>query len=194
LQVTNWDAALDFSYALARSTSRYDFNINHQAHVTFHLTREPGFTATDAYYFGFATGGSASLNGREDDKTSPEVFTTTEVGPGPPRQDVSILSSHVTCSTYDFSYSVLIDTTETSAFGTTTSADGVGAGAMGARTLTVLANTISDSDQVPAQYPPSTSEYFTPDSSLGKHMFETGVATGTTADSASVSWGFTPVP
>jgi hypothetical protein len=192
LYLTNWDATLDFSYARAPSTPDYSFNINHQGHVTFHLTRQTG-TATDAYFFGFATGGSGSLNDREDDKTGPTVYTTTEVGSGPPQLG-SYLSLHVTCSTYDFSYNVLINTTETSAFGTTTSADGVGSGAIGPRTLTVVANTITDSGQVPAEYPPSSSEFFTPSSDLGKAMFDTGVVSNTTAGDASVSWSFTPVP
>jgi hypothetical protein len=194
LHVTNWDAELDFSYALSPSTPSYNFAINHQGHVTFHLTQFTS-TATDVYLFGFATGGTASLNDREDDKTAPpHVFTTTEVGSGPPLQSGSYLSLHLTCTSYDFSYSVLINTTETSEFGTTTSDDGVGAGAIGPRTLTVVANTVSDSDQIPAQYPPGGGGYFTPDSDLGKAMFTTGVVSSTTAGNASVSWSFTPVP
>jgi hypothetical protein len=192
LQVSNWDATLDFSYALAPSTSSYNFSINHQGHITFQLMQQTS-TATDAYFFGFATGGTASLNDREDDKTGPRVFTTTEVGSGLP-VNVSYISLHVTCNSYDFSYSVLISTTETSDFGVTTSDDGVAAGAIVTRPLTVDAGTISDSEQLPAQYPPGNGDYFTPDSNLGKAMFSTGVVSNTTGGNASVSWSFEPVP
>jgi hypothetical protein len=193
LQVRNWDATLDFSYALAPSTSDYNFNINHQGHVTFHLIRQVS-TATDAHFFGFATGGTASVNDREDDKTGPRVFTTTEIGSGPPDPKVSTISLHVTCSSYDFSYNTLISTTETSDFGVTTSDDGVAAGAIVTRSLPLTANTISDSEQVPAQYPPGSGDYFSPDSDLGKAMFSTGVVSNTTGGNASVSWSFEPLP
>jgi len=193
-QMASWDVTLDFSYALAPSTASYSFNINHQAHLTFHLTRQAGSSATNASYFGFATGGSASLNDREDDKTGPMVFTTTEVGSGSPLQNVSTMSLHVTCDTYDFTYSALINTTETSFFGVTTSIDGVGAGTIATRPLPELDSTISDSAQVPAQYPPSAGDNFVPDDDVGKAMFNSGVVSGTTAGKATVSWSFTPVP
>ena len=196
LPVTNLEAELDFSYAHAVSTFDYNFDITHQGHVTFHLTRQ-ATTATDAYYFGVPTGGTCSMNDREDDKTTPpRVYTTTEVGSSPPLPG-STLILHVTCgntNTYDFTYNVFMSTTETSDFGVTTQEDGVGAGSIGTRLLKVVANTISDSEDVPAQYPPSGSDWFTPSSFLGEEMFDTGTVNNTTAGNASVSWSFTPVP
>jgi hypothetical protein len=162
--------------------------------MTFHLTRQAGSTTTDAHYFGSVIGGSASINDREEDRTGPQIFTTTEIGSGPPLALVSYLSLHVTCSTYDFTYNGLITTKETDQFGVSTAPDGVGTGATVARPLTEAADTISDSDQVPAQYPPGSGDYFTPASDLAERMFNSGIVTGTTAGTASVSWSFTPSP
>jgi hypothetical protein len=102
------------------------------------------------------------------------------------------MSLHVTCDTYDFTYSALINTTETSFFGVTTSIDGVGAGTIATRPLPELDSTISDSAQVPVQYPPSAGDNFVPDDDVGKAMFNSGVVSGTTAGKATVSWSSRP--
>src|SRR5262249_50189870 len=132
LQVNNWDASMNFNYSLSTSASGYTFDVSQSAYVTFHLTRQSG-SGTDAYYFGFATGVGATINDREVDATGPRVFTTTEVGSGSPVLNVSTLFLHLTCNSYDFSYNVLVNTTETSDFGVTTGSDGVGSGAITSR-------------------------------------------------------------
>ena len=122
------------------------------------------------------------MNDREDNKTAPpRVYTTTEVGSGTRLQDASTLIFHVTCTNYDFSYNVLITATETSDFGVTTSGDGVATGTIAPRPLTVVANTISDSEQVPARYPPWGGDYFCPSSALGEFMFNSGTVNNGTA-------------
>jgi hypothetical protein len=200
LQVKNWDAKLYFSYYDAASTSDYSFSIRHRVglvdDITFHLSPQAGSTATDAHYFGFATGGSVSIDDREDDKTGPRVFTTTEVGSGSPALNVSYLSLHLTCTNYDFSYSVLINITETSQFGVTTSYDGAGAGAMASRALSAADDVITGSEDVPVQYPPVSVEYFTPDSDLGKAALRTGVLPSAFGSEfgALVQWQFIPIP
>jgi hypothetical protein len=202
LQLSNLVAEVTFDYILAPSTPDYNFKISHGASVTFHLQLLSA-TATDAYYIGFTTADpifgvaldSAGIRDREDDKTGPQVFTTTEVGgSGPTRHDISYLSLHVTCSTYDFSYNVFVDTTETSAFGTFTSPDGVGAGEIVTRALPALTNSISDYAAVLAQYPPNSGDYFIPSSDLGEAMFDTGVVTAPNAGEAFVTWSFYPTP
>jgi len=194
LHVTNWDATLDFSYSLAPSTPDYNFSLNHQGHVTFHLVQQAGSTPTDVNYFGFAPGGTASLNDREDDKTVPShTFTTTENGSGLPLS-VSSLSLHVTCTNYDFSYNVVIDATTVTDFGTSSGEDGSGTGAIASRPIHVVGDTISDSDQVPAEYPPLGGDFFVPSSHVGQSMFNTGTVNNSTGGKASVSWSFTPVP
>jgi hypothetical protein len=200
LQVKNWNAKLYFDYGDGNSAPSYKFSILHQVglvdDITFHLTPQSS-TATDAYYFGFATGGSVSVNDREDDKTGPVVYTTTEVGSGPPALNVSYLSLHVTCTSYDFSYNVVMNNiTETSAFGVTSMFDGVGTGAMASRSLSVTNSVIKGSEDVPVQYPPSSAEYFTPSSDLGKAAITTGVLPSGSGvlSQALVQWEFTPVP
>jgi hypothetical protein len=194
LQISNIEATVTFSYALAPANKDFTYNINHQASVTFQLMQQVGGTPTDAYYFGFATGGTASINDLEVNHSGPITFTTTEVGSGLPMLNVSYISLHVTCTDYDFSYSVVVPSVETSDFGTTTSSDGAGYGAMAPRPLSLVTDEISDSAQVPAEYPPGTPDYYVPDSDLGKHMFNNGVVNNSTAGNASVSWTFTPEP
>jgi hypothetical protein len=194
LQITNWEATLTFSYALAPANADYTYNVNHQANVTFHLTPQLGATSTDAYFFGFATGGTTSINDLEITHSGGDVFTATEVGSAPPQSNVSFLMLHVTCTTYDFSYNVITPVTETTAFGTDNISDGAGTGAMASRQINVVADEISDSAQVPAEYPPGAPDYFIPSTLLGEHMFENGVVNNSTAGTASVSWTFTPEP
>jgi hypothetical protein len=108
---------------------------------------------------------------------------------------VCYLSLHLTCTTYDFTYNVLINTTEISQFGTTTSIDGAGTGGIGPRAIPVLGeygNEIDGEDQIPAQYPPSATEFFTPSSDLGERMFTTGTATSANAGTALVIWMIHP--
>ena len=197
LQIKNWAAKMYFDYFDAASTANYNFSIKHRVgltdDITFRLIPQAGSTATDAYYFGFATGGQVSMDDREDDKTGPNVFTTTEVGSGSPALNVSYVSLHLTCTNYDFSYSILMNTTETSSFGVTTSLDGLGAGAI-KRALQESTNHITGSDFIPAQYPPSSSEYFSPDSDLGKAAFSTGVLPSASGLGPLVQWDFEPVP
>jgi hypothetical protein len=200
LQVKTWDAKLYFNYYDDGSASEYHFSISHSVglvdDITFHLTLQAGSTTSDATYFGYATGGNGSMNDREDDKPGPQVFTTTEVGSGPPVLNVSYLSLHVTCTSYDFSYSVLINTTETSEFGVITSLDGLGAGAIASRPLPGSDGKIEDGDFVPAQYPPSGGDYFSPDSDLGKAAFTVSVLPSDFGKELGplVQWEFTPVP
>jgi hypothetical protein len=194
LQVKTWDAKLYFDYGDSASTPSYNFSIRQRVglvdDITFHLTPQSS-TATDAYYFGFATGGIVSINDREDVKTPPPS-TTTEVGCGPPALDVSYLSLHLTCTGYDFSYNVVMNNvTETSAFGVIDMYDGVGTGAMASRSLSATNSVIEGSEQVPVQYPPVGAEYFVPSSDLGKAALTTGVLP--VAGGAFVQWEFTPV-
>lgn len=194
LLVTNWEATITFSYALSPANADYTFNVNHQADVTFHLTPQLAATSTDAYFFGFATGGATSINDLEINHSGGDVFTTTEVGSGPPQLNLSYLMLHVTCTEYDFSYHVVLPTTETSSFGTYNSSDGAGYGEMVPRPLTTLTDEISDSAQVPAEYPPVAPDFFVPDSDLSENMFSTGTVNNPTGGTASVGWSFTPEP
>jgi hypothetical protein len=201
LQVKSWDAKLYFSYIDAGSTSDYNFSLRHTVgfvdDITFHLTLQAGSTATDASYFGFATSGKVAMKDREDDKTGPQVFTTTEVGSGSPVLNVSFMSLHVTCTSYDFSYSVVMNTTETSSFGVTTSFDGTATGGMAGRPLPAAIGVIRDEEYLPGEYPPSGGDYFSPDSDLGKAAFTTGVfpqASRLGSDAATVEWQFSPAP
>lgn len=205
LQVSNWDVIFSFGYYVTPSTSSYDFHIFHIAGTTFHLIREPSSTDTDAYYFGFAgddtnpdglnVDDEAEIDDVEVDKTGPQTFTTTEKsGRAQPDHTVSYLSLHLTCTTYDFNYNVVTTATETSQFGTDTSLDGVGTGAIAGRPLPATNVIASYNVEIPAQYPPMSAEFFTPSSSLGKALFNTGTAASTTANTAGMAWQFTPAP
>ena len=203
LQVSNVEAILGFRYPRIISTASYNFTILQAGFVKFNLQRLAGSTDTDAYFFGFPTADSSSsflsnkalMNNREDDKTGPATFTTTEVGAGLPLVGVCYLSLHLTCTAYDFTYNVLIDTTETSQFGTTSSIDGAGTGAIGPRPITVGEyGEINNEAQIPAQYPPTSAEYFIPSSDLGERLFTTGTATPANAGTALVTWIFRPPP
>jgi hypothetical protein len=55
LQLSNVDVVLLILYFASPSTPSYDFNIAQNAMVTFHLHLQSA-TATDAYFYGFATG------------------------------------------------------------------------------------------------------------------------------------------
>lgn len=192
LQVQNWDASLGFVYSHAAAASGYSFNISHSGYIEFHLTLASS-TGTDAYYFGFATGGNGNLRDKEVDATGPVVYTTTEVGSGAPVPSVCYISLHLTCNSYDFSCNTLIDVTETSAFSVTTSPDGLGVFSIASRPLPTT-DDILDGGRLPAQYPPAGVEYFSPDTDLGKAMFSTGVASDSTGGSAITSWLFIPAP
>lgn len=207
LQVSNVDVVLSVLYFFSLSTPSYNFDIGHSTWTTFHLHRQAG-TDTDAYFFGTATGDelpgfgmamdSGKIKDREDDKTGPQVFTTTEVGGnGPVRHDVSTFTLHVTCSTYDFSYNLLINTTETSQFGTFNSIDGIGTGAITARPFgfETTDNTFVAGGNITAAYPPPGSgDYFVPSSDIGKQMFTSGAVTAPNASQAIVVWTLVPVP
>jgi hypothetical protein len=202
LQVNNWDAKLYFNYFDQNSTKDFNFSIYHKVglvdDITFHLTPQAGSTTTDAHYFGFATGGIVSINDREDNKTAaPIIYTTTEVGSGPPTLNLSYLSLHVTCTSYDFSYNVVMtNVTETDAiFGVTSKSDELGSGAMASRSLSLTNSFIQDGVYVPAQYPPVSAEYFTPSSDLGRAAFTEGVLPShDLSGDALIQWEFTPVP
>jgi hypothetical protein len=199
LQVSNLYVDITFDYELAPSTASYNFHVHHLAGVTFHLYRQSA-TATDAYFLGFTTDDevlgtkldSTWMDDREDDKTGPAVLTTTEKGgpQAPSRHDVSTLILHVTCTTYDFSYNVLMDVTEVTPFGTFPQSDGVGTGAIVTRALPTDKSSIYDWAAVPGEYPPNAGDYFTPSSDLGKAMFTTGAVPGPTAGEADVTWHF----
>jgi len=195
LGLTNIYAVLFINYNFSISTVSYNFNISHTAAVTF-------------YFFGLATGvqlpgfasaaDSGQIQDREDDKATapPHVFTTTETGgPGSLRHDVSSMSLHLTCTTYDFSYNILINNTEVTEFGTTTSIDGVGTGAIIPRPFSLTNNRIVDSDYITATYPPvGGGDYFVPSSDVGEDLFTTGTATSPNAGRALVNWIFLPAP
>lgn len=204
LQISNLDVTFTIDYELAPTTASYNFSIKHRVSTTFHLHRQSA-TDTDAYFFGTTTSDPVLgtkldwtwMDDREDDKTAlPMVFTTTEKGgPGAPsRHDVSTLILHLTCSTYDFSYNVLMDVTEKSDFGTFAQSDGIATGAIVTRALPTDENRINDWAAVPGEYPPNAGDYFTPSSDLGKAMFTTGAVPGPTAGEADVSWDFFPAP
>jgi len=201
LQVSNWNVEMDFSYHFSKSTTDYNFSINHYAFVTFHLFRLASSTGTDAYYFGFAVDDphfdEASIDDEEDDMTAaPMVFTTKESNPlfTKPDHTVCSMSLHLTCSTYDFSYNILAPVTETTAFGTFMQTDGVGTGAVAARPLSTTTNVISSNADILAMYPPVAGDYFTPSSDVGKDLFTTGAAASGAAGTAAVFWNFIPAP
>jgi hypothetical protein len=203
LQVKNWDAKLYFTFGAKNSTKDYNFTILHQVglvdDITFHLTPQVGSTMTDAYYFGTATGGKVSITDHEDDKTGPVIYTTDELGSGPPEQLISSLSLHLTCNSYDFSYNVVMNhVTEASDFGVFDIYEGVGTGAMASRPLEGTNSVIHDDAFVPAQYPPVSAEYFTPSSDLGKTAFTTKTLPSTPQDSldgkAYLQFDFKPTP
>ncbi len=204
LQVTNLIGELSITYDFSLSTASYNFNINQFGSITFHLQLASS-TDTDAYFFGFATADpvygvvldKGFIQDREDDKTGPNVFTTTEVsGLTPVRLDVSILMLHLTCTTFDFSYNVLEDTTEVTAFGTYNLVDGLATGGMAPRAIYGLGlyNRISGYADIPAAYPPINGDYFTPSSDVGEDLFTTGTATAPNAGQALVTWSFYPEP
>ncbi len=67
---------------------------------------------------------------------------------------------------------------------------------MATRPLPANDDVISGSEYVPVQYPPLATEYFTPDSDLGKAAFRAGVLPSTLGSEfgALVQWEFTPIP
>jgi len=205
LHVTNMVLHLDLIYVFSTSTASYNFKILHSVFTTFHLQRLESSTDTDAYFFGFTSEDpdpdsgsvidSAHIQDREDDKTGPGVFTTTELGRGRTDHTGSTLMLHLTCNTYDFSYNVFLNTTEISPFGTDSSIDGVAAGAIATRPFILTEyNDILASGSIPAEYPPSTADFFSPSSSLGKAMFNTGTASAPNAGKTIVTWLFHPAP
>jgi len=204
LQLTNIDADITFDYSFSRSTLAYDFSVFQFGSFTFHLQRFPGSTDTDAYFFGTTTADplfgvpldEGFIKDREVDKTGPQAFTTTEVtgGLAPSLHDVSSLTLHVTCTTVDFSFNVLANVTEATAFGTFAQSDGVGTGQVTTRPIEVIYQSIRGYADISAAYPPNSGDYFVPSSDVGKALFSTGTVTAPNAGTALITWSFFPPP
>jgi hypothetical protein len=202
LSATNLMADLDFDYDFEISTAAYNFSVSHHGVLTFHLQRLVS-TDTDAYYFGFTTEepvygivlDRGRMKDREDDKTGPRVFTTTETCDGPSVHELSTLSLHMTCTTLDFSFNIAADTTEVTDFGTYAFSEGLGTGQVAARQFQYVRDTsISGYAYIPAAYPPSSGDYFVPSSDVGKRLFTSGTVSAPNAGRAQVGWSFYVLP
>jgi hypothetical protein len=202
LDVSNWDATVTFSYALAPGTSQYTYNLNQQAQVTYHLTRL-SVSSTNAAFSNYAPSGTVSENDVENNLTTGIPTVTTVVGSGPPLSlpySSFILIIDCPSGTYSFSFMTGVLATETITQGTASSSnplnDIVGEGVVVLHSLPNAASTISDSELLPARSPSWSGggDFFEPGSVLSGDMFALGVATDFTAGYANVNWSLTPVP
>jgi hypothetical protein len=203
LQVTDLIASVGIEYDFSTSTPSYNFSIFQIGAFTFHLHLQSA-TATDAYLLGFSTDepvfgvplDEGYIRDREDDKTGPQTFTTTQFTGGlvPSLHDVSIVILHLTCNSYDFSYNIIVNTTEITPSGTYAVSDGVGTGAIATRPLPITDNRISGIEYILATYPPTSGDYFTPSSHVGEEPFKTGTVTAPNAGKALISWSIYPPP
>ena len=198
--VTNWNGTLNFSYALTPPSPDYTFNVNHQAQLSFHLTRSI-VSATSAEFTGYPTG-NASMNDRVDDLIN--ITTLTTIGSGPPLPDVNlpatsqlILDIDCTSGTYSFTIILQISATVTaSGAGPVTEASTVGTVIVSQRALPGVLGTLSSSESLPARGPLwfGGGDFYNPGDLIADSMFITGVVTDTNAGNASVTWSFAPAP
>jgi hypothetical protein len=200
--VTNWNATLTFTYALAPSGGGYSFNVNRSANATFHLTQSPDTNSPGLFIFDNTTSGTVSINDREDDSTSGTLITTTTIGSGPPNPLLSTFVLSVNCAngTYNFAAIAAVNSIET------TTSDGMsdssatisiaGQVLIFPRSLPLTGNTLSGSGTFPVVGPFTipTGDYYTPNDFIANDMWVNGVITDSTAGHASVSWSFTPAP
>jgi hypothetical protein len=196
--VSNWEATLTFSYALAPSAPGYSFNVNRQAQATFRLTPfGPG-----VYAFNGSASGLVSINDREDDSSSGSLITSTTVGLGPPSPLLStfVLGINCTSNTFNFSAIVAVDAidTEIGPGGSSSSPRTAVAGqvAILPHPLPLASSTISGSAVLPVLGPFTTpsNDYYIPNDFIANDMWINGVITDGTAGTANVSWSIAPAP
>lgn len=198
--VTNWVGTLNFTYALAPSSSGLSFNVNQQAQLTFNLTRSGG--TDDSPLFTGTLGGTGSMNDREDDSSFGSLLTTIDAGTSPPVPAISTVVFAINCASNSYLFSVIagIDIISTSISDGISSSSPtstiVGQIVVLPRALPVGTNTISGSALLPAIGPFTIPnyDYFAPNSFIANDMWLNGVITDATAGNASVSWSFTPAP
>ena len=197
--VSNWDATVTFTYALAPSAPGYSFSISRQASATLHLTRSG---SDPVFIFNGSATGTASINDREDDSSSGTLITSTTIGSGPPVPLLSTFVMGINCTSnlYNFAAIVAVDAidTETSEGQSSSSPRTAIAGqvAILPRPLPLAVSTISGSAIVPVlgSFTIPTTDYYAPNDFLANDMWINGVITDATAGTASVSWSFTPTP
>jgi len=198
--VSNWNATLNFTYALAPSASGRSFNVSRSAQVTFHLT--PSTNGPGLFTFDGTSTGTVSINDREDDSTSGSLITETIIGTGPlvPLISTFVLSVNCANGTYNFAAIAAVNATDT------TISDGnsdssptssiAGQVAVLPRPLPSTGSTLSGSGNLPVVGPFTipTNDYFTPNGFIANDMWIYGAITDATAGTASVSWSITPAP
>jgi hypothetical protein len=200
--VSNWNATLTFTYALAPSAPGYSFNVNRSANATFHLTRSADTNSAGLFIFDGTATGTVSINDREDDSSSGTLITTTTIGSGPPVPLLSTFVLSVNCAngTYNFSAIVAVDATDTE------TSDGIsdssprtaiaGQVLVFPHSLPLTGSTLSGSGIFPVLGPFTipTSDYYVPNDFIANDMWINNAITDATAGHASVSWSFTPAP
>lgn len=198
--VSNWDGTMTFNYTLAPSSGPYSFNINQSAQITFHLTRTGGTDSAPQYQA--IPSGTSSINNTENDSSSGSLITTTEIGTGAPRADLSFVLLAINCASnsYAISGNVAIDAIETEYSSGPPSSSAttpiVGLFVAGPYSLPTNENSITFSGTLPARGPTwfGGGSYYEPDNDLANDMFINGVVTDTTAGNVSISWTFSPAP
>lgn len=200
--VSNWNATLTFTYALAPSGSGYSFNVSRSANATFHLTRSADTNSPGLFIFDGTATGTVSINDREDDSTSGTLITTTVIGTGPPVPLLSTFVLSVNCGngTYNFAAIAAVDAIDTTtSLGMSDSSSTIaiaGQVLIFPRSLPLTGTTLSGSGTFPVVGPFTipTGDYYIPNDFIANDMWGNGVITDATAGTATVSWSFTPAP
>ena len=198
--VSNWNATLNFTYALAPSVGAFSFNVSRSAQVTFHLAR--GTNGPGLFTFDGSSTGTVSVNDREDDSSSGTLITTTIIGTGPlvPLISTFVLSVNCANGTYNFAAIAGVDSTETfisdGMSDSSPTSSIVGQVAVFPRPLPSTGTTLSGSGSFPVAGPFTipTNDYFTPNGFIANDMWLDGAITDATAGTAAVSWSITPAP
>jgi hypothetical protein len=197
--VSNWDATLTFTYALAPSAPDYSFTISRHASVTFHLTRSG---SNSLFIFNGSASGAVSINDREDDSSSGTLITSTTIGSGPPVPLISTFVLGINCASNLYNFTAIVGVnaidTETSLGQSSSSPRTATAGQVAVlpRPLPVAGSTIFGSAILPILGPftSPTTDYYTPNDFIANDMWINGVITDATAGTATVSWSFSPTP
>ncbi len=183
-----WNCTFSFSYTANPSSSSYEFSINQQANLTFHLSLDA--LNNNIAVFKGNMGGNAQINDSEIVVGSPPPNTVT--GSGTPLSGQPFnLTINCTAGTYTFDAQPVIS----ASWNGTVMDTRVGSVYVNDRALPLTYGPISSSESLPARGPywNGTGDWYFP-GGLGPNMFTSGLVTDYTAGNASVSWSLTPSP
>ncbi len=193
--VRSWDCTLNFSYDHFASSSGYEFSIDQEGNLTFHLT--PSTVTINTAIFTGDLGGNAQIADLQNDLgVQPPNNITTVTGSAVPESG-SHVELDINCN--DGTYTIVVtpaihaDWTQN---GTVSLLTTVGNVNIIDHPLPTVFGTISGAGSIPAHgplYSGSTTDFYR-SGGLGQNMFTTGTESESNGGTVDVSWTLVPTP